>query len=95
MPVTSKGVPYSNSTTSKRAAKSMEALASTQREAVLDFIRTNKGATCEEIELSLDIRHSSCSARLWEMNYRLGMITDSGEVRPNKSGRKAIVWKAL
>lgn len=86
-------IPHSNNSTSRDAAISMTEHAQTQRNNVYLYIKRNNGATCDEIERALSLRHSSTSARIWEMNYILKTIFDSGETRCTQSGRKAIVWK--
>ena len=50
------------------------------------------GATCDELEVTMNGRHQSISATLtYAKKNRL--IVDSGERRPTRSGRAAIVWE--
>lgn len=60
---------------------------------VLSFVqgRGLRGATCDEAEVHLGLRHQTSSARFTALNKR-GDIVDSGRRRPTRSGRKAIVW---
>lgn len=63
------------------------------RARILGFIvdRGLTGATDEEIEKSLGLRHQSASARRNEL-ARDGWIKDSGERRKTSSGSEATVW---
>ena len=65
----------------------------TARRKVLDFIglRRDQGATDEEIEIELRMRHQTASARRNELTAD-GWIEDSGRRRPTTSGREAVVW---
>ena len=49
-----------------------------------------RGATCEEIENALDLRHQSASARVNEL-MNTGRIMVGGR-RDTSSGRGAFVW---
>tara|TARA_Y100000034_G_C6891619_1_gene410285 strand:+ start:1276 stop:1596 length:321 start_codon:yes stop_codon:yes gene_type:complete len=51
----------------------------------------SNGATDDEIEVALDLRHQTASARRREL-VQLGFVVDSGVRRPTRSGRKAKVW---
>lgn len=63
------------------------------RAAVLKHIMKcgKHGATCEEIENALDLRHQSASARVNEL-MNTGRIAAIG-TRPTSSGRNALVWR--
>lgn len=86
---------YSNPSTSKDAAKSMERKASALRLRVLAElqVRGDTGATCDELERALQLSHQTASARLREMALAKSIV-DSGAKRATRSGRKAIVWHA-
>ena len=60
---------------------------------ILGFVtrRASQGATCDEIELTLDILHQTASPRVRELVGK-GYLHDSGSERKTRSGRKAIVW---
>jgi hypothetical protein len=49
------------------------------------------GATDDEIEVALKLRHQTVSARRREL-VLLSQVTDSGRRRKTRSGRSAIVW---
>lgn len=49
------------------------------------------GATCDEVEAALGMRHQTASARVNELMME-EKIADSGVRRRTRSGRKAIVW---
>lgn len=63
------------------------------REEVFRFVKYmgSAGATCDEAEADLFLSHQTCSARFNEL-WRRGRIVDSGQRRPTRSGRKAIVF---
>jgi hypothetical protein len=79
-------------TTSAAAAHSVATIANTVRGRVLGFIRDRgeQGATDDEVEEALDLRHQTASARRREL-YLLGEIRPIGE-RHTRSGRRAKVW---
>lgn len=80
------------SQTSRQAAASMEEVAGSLRAAVLADIRACGllGATCDEVEVRLSLRHQTASARIRELALK-GSIVDSGQTRPTRSGRPAAV----
>jgi len=82
------------SETSRAAADSMVPKAGTLRALVFDFIRHRvDGATDDEIERGLELRHQTASARRRELVIS-GHVRDSGFKRNTSSGRKAVVWVA-
>lgn len=88
--------PYArNSRTSQAAAAAIEPQAGTLRAIVLAFVRGRgaQGATCEELEIGLGIKHQTASARVREL-AQAAFIKDSGETRLTTSRRAAVVWKA-
>ena len=90
------GVPYvKGSDTSKEAAESMSPHVGRIANLVLGYIVRQgiRGATCDEIEVELNLIHQTASARVNELAKR-GMIVDRGYRRPTRSGRRATVWEA-
>lgn len=85
--------PHSNPTTSHDAAVQIKPEAATLRARVLDTIKAagDSGATDDEIEQATGLVHQTASARRRELALG-GKIVDSGQRRPTRSGRKAIVW---
>lgn len=83
------------SSTSEAAADSMTNASGKIRRQVLEHIVAlgPHGATCDEIEDALDLRHQTASARVRELAL-LSRILDSGRKRPTRSGRNAVVWVA-
>ena len=81
------------SDTSVAAADSMAAETSRRRGLVLEAIRQRgaHGATDDELEVELHLRHQTASARRREL-VLLGKVRDSGWRRATRSGRKASVW---
>ena len=63
-----------------------------QREAVLNFIKGTgaRGATCEEISITLAMPYTAISARITELT-RLQLIHDSGDRRATTHGKTARV----
>jgi hypothetical protein len=85
--------PPSNGTdTSDAAAASVAPDTETIRGQVHDYVRAHGGATCDDVEVSLGLRHQTASARLWELHHKMGLIVDSGQRRRTRSGRAAIVY---
>ena len=81
------------SDTSEGAAASMRAVVSGVRLAVYREIRICgvQGATCDEIEVALNLRHQSASARVREL-VLMGKIWDSKRKRRTRSDRPAAVY---
>lgn len=84
--------PYSEDTTSKKAAKAIKNL-SGKRLSVFEFIKRQGGATSTEIEKGLGFLRSTVSGRCWEL-HNAGYIVADGE-RKNPRGLDEIVWKAV
>lgn len=59
---------------------------------ILAFIRSMglDGATCDQIEIALDMAHQTASARVSELK-KLRLIVDSGSRRETRTGSKAAV----
>lgn len=84
--------PYArDSDTSAAAAGSIDgpALRRLVRHAILKAGR--RGLTCDEVEVLLDMRHQTASARIRELALR-GAVHDSTVRRRTRSNRSAIVW---
>lgn len=82
--------------TSRGAADDIEPHANTLRWLVLQKIREQgeHGATDDELESMLELRHQTCSARRREL-VLLGRVKHGGAYRLTSSGRKARVWVAV
>ncbi len=83
------------SDTSRAAAEAMplsKAAADCAR--VLEVLRHlgEYGATVDELEVLLELRHQTCSARVSEMANKFGTLKDSGLRRLTRSRRFATVW---
>lgn len=78
--------------TSIAAAQSIAEGAEQLRARVLIEIRSCNGATCDEVEVALELRHQTASARINEL-AEAGRVYDSGQRRKTRSGRQAIVWQ--
>ena len=81
------------SDTSYEAAKRIEPALGRLQAKVLTYLLTNdgKGLTCDEIEEASGLKHQTASARIRELAQK-GLIEDSGDRRPTRSGRNAVVW---
>lgn len=79
---------------STEAFRSLGNSASEIRSMVFKFIESmgSIGATCDEIEVRLELSHQTASARCSELK-RLGQIVEKGR-RPTRSGRSAAVLVA-
>lgn len=77
--------------TSIAAANAVADSASQMRARCFVEIKNRGGATCDELEMVLDLKHQTASARLNEL-ATAGMIIDSSARRMTRSGCKAIVW---
>lgn len=62
-------------------------------QAVESLYGTN-GCTCDELEQETGRSHQSMSASI-RGGVKQGLIVDSGLRRKTRSGRQAIVWKAI
>ena len=84
------------SDTSEAAAHSMLGPAPRLRALVYGAIRRSgdQGRTCDELEVQLELRHQTASARVRELAAR-DLIRDSGARRPTRSGRGAVVWQVV
>lgn len=81
---------------SREAAQSMVRPATRLRAEVLQFIRNEgtRGATDEEIVLGLGINPSTARPRRIEL-VEQGLVADTGQFRPGRSGRAMTVWRAV
>jgi predicted ArsR family transcriptional regulator len=77
--------------TSEAAADSMVLVAGTLRFQVYTHLTEQGGATCDEVEVALELRHQTAAARLWELE-RAGWVEKSALKRINRSGRSAHVY---
>jgi predicted transcriptional regulator len=88
------GVPFvKGSVTSRDAAVSVVDLTPSLRDRVYQHVlsKGNAGATCDEVEAELKLRHQTASARVREL-AQLGRIVDSTGRRKTRSGRYAVIW---
>ncbi len=81
------------SDTSRAAALEIEEPLGRLQEMILRFVHScgKQGATSDEVEEALLLRHQSCSARILELRQD-GLLTDSGQRRATRSGRLAAAW---
>ena len=84
--------PHNSTETSREAARSIRSRASALKELVFNWIaRQPLGATCDEAEEALGLKHQTCSARFNDL-MTTGRIISAGK-RPTRSGCNAMVWK--
>ncbi len=82
-----------DSETSMAAAESVENVAGTLRAKIAAFIERRGGATCDEVEAAMDLRHQTASARITELRL-LGEIEKTDAKRATRSGRGAVVYRS-
>jgi hypothetical protein len=81
--------------TSLVALNSLDGEKKARREqSMLEYIKANGGATCCEVEEALGLLHQSASSSITRLR-QAGRLVDSGKRRPTKTGRMAIVWRAV
>ena len=81
---------YKDGTTSKAAAESMAKTLPRLRAMVKGAFKQGP-ATADEIAATLDISRLAVRPRVTEL-AKQGIIAETGERRPNESGRSAKVW---
>jgi hypothetical protein len=70
----------------------MEPIIKDVRKRIATFIAERpNGATDDEIEVALDLKHQTASAARRGLVIA-GLVRDSGQVRKTRSGRNATVW---
>lgn len=84
------------SDTSADAAGSLdESTLSRLRRLVFSHVASQiDGATCDETEVALDLRHQTASARLRELQLG-GLVFTTKETRLTRSGRRAHVYRKV
>lgn len=86
--------PHVEEDTSKAASMEIRLTAPKWRVRVLEYLTRASvygGATCENVEEALGLRHQSAGPRIREL-VQVGLVRDSGLRRLTRSGRSAIVW---
>ncbi len=83
---------YKAQGTSRTAAKAAAPRAPTLRDRILDLLKTAP-MTPDEAATAMGETVLAVRPRFSEL-HRLGLIVDTGQVRPNVSGLKASVWRA-
>ena len=84
------------SDTSSDAADSLEESTLSRLRAqifALIDVRGERGATCDEVEVVLGLRHQTASARIRELALG-GLIIDTGKRRPTRSNRQARIYRS-
>lgn len=79
--------------TSEAARESIKGRTQVMRERILAYLHYygKGGATCDEIECGLDMKHQTASARIREL-LDSGHIVSNGHTRKTRSGRAARVY---
>ena len=86
--------PYQrHSMTSRAAAERIEPKLGTKRAIVLAFLRSNGGATDEEMQRSIPMGANTQRPRRVEL-VAARLIRDSGKTRATSGGDQAVVWEA-
>lgn len=84
--------PWSDNGGTSFEARPTAEKAAAQRVRVLEFIREHGGATDDELIVGLGLAPMSIHPRRWALLHQ-DAIEDSGERRPTRTGKAAIVWK--
>ena len=88
--------PHNNTACSVAAARSQRDTVKSKRALVYSYIaqRGQTGATSDEVERALGLRHTTVSARINEMSQREkpSLLRDSGQRRLTSGKRMATVW---
>jgi hypothetical protein len=86
-------IPSNDVDTSQAAARSLAGVAETLTEKVYAFVEAqgDAGATCDEVEIALGLRHQTASSRMWDLEgkARLRKTTATREAR---SGRQVRIY---
>ena len=81
------------SDTSEEAAASIDGSAASLRNRVFAAVHGAGlyGMTCDEVEVALNLRHQTASARIREL-FLASRLHDSLQRRRTRSNRRAVVW---
>jgi predicted ArsR family transcriptional regulator len=80
--------------TSRAAAEVAATTSPLLRAMALDVLERSNGLTADQVAARLGKSILSIRPRITEL-ARLGKVRDTGDRRPNASGRTAIVWAAV
>ena len=87
-------IPTGRQETSREAAASLErnGVGNRMSRQIYGYIKQVGGATCDEVEIALEMKHQSvsCLIRYLVIN---GFLEKTFLRRPTRSGRNAIVWQ--
>lgn len=87
-------LPTNGAGTSGEAAKAMREPMRGVRRRIYNHIAAQgeRGATCFEVELALELEHQTASAAISTMANTLKCLKDGGHRRATQSGQVAIAW---
>ena len=92
-PAAAESTPFADgSDTSEAASRRAQPRAGGDARRILALIRSHRGLTCDEVESLTGLPHQTASARIRGLRSG-GLIVDSGERRPTRRGRAAVVWR--
>ena len=80
--------------TSRDAYESVSALLPAVDARIVSAIEHQHGATCDEVEQTTGFAHQTVSAQIRHL-YEAGLLTDTPERRPTRTGRAAVVWVSV
>lgn len=83
-----------HSPTSVEAGERIQPNAGTLRAEVLEYLKHCGPSTDEEMQHYMNLNPSTQRPRRIEL-VRAGLVYDSGQTRPTRSGRSAVVWRAV
>lgn len=90
MPYTDDGTGWQGTDTSLEAAEKMDA--ATIRQKIINLLSGGDELTADEAGRLIQCGPFSARPRFTELR-KAGLIEDTGERRPNGSGRMAVVWR--
>ena len=78
--------------TSLEALNSLGESKGAMKSKIFKLIQEKGGMTCDEVEVALNMKHQTVSARIRDLRSEAA-IRDYSERRRTRSGRNAVVWK--
>lgn len=88
-------IPSNGVDTSEAAAESLSAIAETLTERVYHYVASKgeEGATCDEVEIAMSLRHQTASSRLWDLEGKR-LLRKTTDTRKARSGRMVRIYIA-
>jgi len=92
---TEKRVPtYNQVETSRDSRDLLDRKKNEYRRKIFEEIKRHGGMTCDELEISMELRHQTASCFIRVLTKE-GLLRATDERRRTRTGRGAIVWKVV